>query len=244
MEEVIEFGRTTVGPSNDLAFALFRFGQALRWEEDQAWALDLMQQGLVLYRSLDNLAPIPHVLRRLGEVFLAQGDYVAARARFAESWVMGHELGNSWDTVGALLGLGHVALAEGDAHSAHQSYREALLLCMRLPDWDDRRRHTGVAAALVGLLNTDFRTGSEQIVRLRGAAAAYRMAIGQAVLNELEGHSGLPSDRARDAHILELTRTDLGETAFEAAWTAGQHMPINDAIAEALAFTASSTATA
>jgi hypothetical protein len=151
-------------------------------------------------------------------------------------------LGNPWHTVGALLGLGHVALAEGDAHSARQSYREALLLCMGLPDWDDLRRHIGVAAALVGFTNTGARTGSEQIVRLRGAAAAYRMAIGQAALNELEGHSGLPSDRTRDAHRLALARADLGETAFAAAWTAGQHMLIDDAIAEALAITADSTA--
>ncbi|HWE63565.1 MAG TPA: hypothetical protein VHB98_17770 [Chloroflexota bacterium] len=43
-----------------------------------------------------------------------------------------------------------------------------------------------------------------------------------------------PSEQAEHEHGLVAVRTSLGEEAFDAAWAAGQVMPLEEAIALAL----------
>jgi hypothetical protein len=50
--------------------------------------------------------------------------------------------------------------------------------------------------------------------------------------------------QAQISASLVACRTALGDEAFDAAWADGQALTLEQAIAEALAFTASSTATA
>jgi hypothetical protein len=65
----------------------------------------------------------------------------------------------------------------------------------------------------------------EQAVRLFGAADALREAIG--LLRP-------PAFRGIYQRVTELARRTLGEAAYAAAWAAGQALPLDQAVAEAL----------
>ena len=65
----------------------------------------------------------------------------------------------------------------------------------------------------------------QRAVRLLGAAATLRTAIGVPIL--------LP-DRADHERALAVTHGVMGEDAFAMAWAAGQGLPVEQAIAEAL----------
>jgi tetratricopeptide (TPR) repeat protein len=207
------------------------FGWALVREGDYRQATDVLQESLAEYRKAREFERIPQILNMLGEAALALGNFLEARGRFRESQALCRELGNTWDSAGALLGEGHVALAEGDIGAASASYTEALKLFANLPDWDHRRRRTGVAACLEGLAGT---VAPERATRLYGAAARLRAAVGRAVLSEFDVAYPLPGNRAVNDVAQSTVWAALGEEAFDAAWTAGQALTLEQAVAEAL----------
>jgi hypothetical protein len=85
----------------------------------------------------------------------------------------------------------------------------------------------GVAEPLEGLAKVAVAQGCpDQAARLFGVAQALRARIGVPVA---------PVDRADYECNLAATRAALGETAFDAAWAAGQALPLDQAIAEAVA---------
>jgi hypothetical protein len=65
----------------------------------------------------------------------------------------------------------------------------------------------------------------EQAVRYFGTAAAQRDVIGAPLL---------PTERTTHARDVAAARTVLGEHRFAAAWAAGQALPLEQAIVEAL----------
>ncbi len=115
--------------------------------------------------------------------------------------------------------LAWLARAEGDLVEAAAHAREALV----------EARATGSRGWMAGSLRTaagvraawgDF----TRAARLFGAEAACR-------------GGGPVEARVRQQHEADLaaTRTGLGEAAFAAAWTAGQRLTLEEAVAEALA---------
>ncbi len=92
----------------------------------------------------------------------------------------------------------------------------------------------GIADSLTGLVLTAPDPAPERAVRVLGAAVALREEVGTAI------YAGL-----RHAHAASVSaaRTALGEEAFEAAWMAGRALPIEAAIAEALAMSEEGVAT-
>jgi DNA-binding CsgD family transcriptional regulator len=119
----------------------------------------------------------------------------------------------------ALWYLGLIAGEQGNATSAARYFNEALALV------EANRDRGGIAYCLactgvfgVGLGNV------EPAARLLGAAAALREAIGMI--------AGLP-ERAKYEQATAAARQVLGEQAFATAWSAGQGLPLDRAIAEA-----------
>ena len=92
----------------------------------------------------------------------------------------------------------------------------------------------GIADSLTGLVLIAPDPAPDRAARVLDAAAALREEVGTAV------HAGL-----RHAHAATVlaARTALGEAAFEAAWAAGRALPIEAAIAEALAMSEEGVAT-
>ena len=124
------------------------------------------------------------------------------------------------------MALGPVAVAateQGDLARAAQLYQERLSLWIVL---GDRRGIGGTLAGFAGVALA--REQPERAARLLGAAYALRDALGVARL----------SHHVHGERILDATRACLGEGAFAAAWETGRALPIEAAIAEAVALAA------
>jgi hypothetical protein len=144
-----------------------------------------------------------------------------ATALLEQSLGLFRDLGLKAGIPSALQALGDLALGQGDAGLAPTLYQESLTLA-RTVGYKDV-----VACCLEGLAGVACATGqSERAARVYGAAAALRAGIGVA----------LPlADRAGHERMVATARAVLGEDAYAAAWAAGQALPLQQAISEAVA---------
>jgi DNA-binding CsgD family transcriptional regulator len=121
----------------------------------------------------------------------------------------------------SLLYLGHLAQTAGDLATAAVRYDESLAL------WWEEGFQPGLVEALSGVATAAVaRSQPARAARLFGAAAAMREAI------------GLPAwlpERTLYERSLDRLRGTMSDAAFAAAWTAGQAMPAQAAVTEALA---------
>jgi hypothetical protein len=139
---------------------------------------------------------------------------------YREALALRQELGDKRGCAVGLTSLGATAQAQGDAEQAAKLYEESLELNRHL------QYMPGIAYCLFGFASISaMRELPERAARLAGAAAALCDAIGL----------GLPNFfvAAYDRSIAGA-RTQLGKEVLAAAWAAGQAMPLEQAIAEAL----------
>ena len=169
--------------------------------------------------DIDGAVMVPDVLMHLGIVAAAQDDFVAAR-RWYEA-ALAALPPDGWPSPRALV-LSNLALlewAEGDRQRAAVLEREALALHKALGEvYRLEGSFEGAAehAAMAGQ--------ADAAARLLGAAAALRTRIGVAITPfNLETHESL----------LTRTREQLGVSGFDVAWSQGEGLALEDAIAEA-----------
>ena len=118
----------------------------------------------------------------------------------------------------ALGALGAVVMEMGDLAHARALYEESLALYWKL---GDKRR---LAFALFGLAVVEGQP--ERAARLLAAGEALHEAIGSRMVPYVRLHY----ERRRDS-----LRAQLDVATFDAAWAAGRAMPLEQAIAEAVA---------
>ena len=151
----------------------------------------------------------------------AEGDLVAARTIYEESLEIFIELGSRAGVASGLHNLGLVALGQG------LYARAAALLQDSLTEFRELGDRRGVAEALIGLALLAGRAGEPE-------RAARLFATGQAALEAI-GATVWPSNQAEYDRGLAEIRAQLGEPTFAAAWSAGQALSLEEAVAEALA---------
>jgi hypothetical protein len=114
-----------------------------------------------------------------------------------------------------------VAASRGDPGRATGYLCESLAVRRELGE------RLGIAECLEGLAAVADGTGQpDRAARLLGAAGTLREAIGAPLP---------PVDRPAHEAAVQATRGLLGEAAFAAAWAAGRALPLEQAVAEALA---------
>jgi tetratricopeptide (TPR) repeat protein len=243
-----------------LGLSLYRLAMVLRTQGDNVRATALLEECLALHREWGDREGIALVLLGLGDIARDQGDPGQVRVYCSESLALFEELQVTWgrgfalnnlalaayqegelalalalaeDSVAlfrslevgmslaeALTTLGRIVGAMGDAARAQVLLVEALALA-----WVKGTRWF-VAAGLEEL--AVHATAQRQAARLYAAAATLRAAMGAPLPVYLYcGH----------ARALAAVRTELGEDAFSAAWTAGEALPLAEAVDEARAMT-------
>jgi hypothetical protein len=123
----------------------------------------------------------------------------------------------------ALLNLGQLALRAGDAGEAGRLLHEGLALSTAV---GDRARIADYLDA-IGRLATvagQWQSGA----RLLSAATALYQSLG---IQQYLDHRG------EHEHAVAAARTALGDEAFTVAWDAGQTLPPEQAVTEALSVT-------
>jgi hypothetical protein len=156
----------------------------------------------------------------LGNVAHTLGDDVRATALSDQAVVLFGPLGSRLRAGRAFVTLGWVALRQHDPGRAATCFAESL----------NRSRDSGatraIAEALEGWSAVAVHQGrAADAARCFGAISAFREATG----------APLPRpERARHDQTVVAARSALGETGYEAAWTEGRAMTLEQAVAYAL----------
>ncbi len=242
------------------ADALNGAGSLARLQGDYASARVLFEEGLALYKELDDKQGMAASLNNLGLVASSQGGTASARSLFEESLAIMRELGDKQSIAGSLGNLGNVAREQGDYASARALLEESLALRRELGD------KRGIANSLLNLGRLDCQEknyaasryclaecltlcrvlGDKRIMAyaLECFAALARAQEQPDRAAQLYGASDAlraaigvplpPNEREEVERALAALRPTLGEEAFNGAWTAGCALTWEQAIEYAL----------
>jgi predicted ATPase/DNA-binding CsgD family transcriptional regulator len=199
--------------------ALISRGALLAVQGKLREAQQAYEAGLRLMRAVDQWWGAGRALIGLGQLAQLRGDRAAARAYYEDALPGLRIIDAGPEISRCLSGLGRLALDEGDTGRARQALTESLVRSrasgMRL----------GVARGLAAFAELKALEGdARQAVRLGGAAAALRDAVGQA-----------PIAGARQERLLAPIRKTLGDHLVAQLWGEGRDMTLETAVAVALA---------
>jgi tetratricopeptide (TPR) repeat protein len=161
------------------------------------------------------------LLSNLGEIAQRQGDLDRAMTLYAEALPLFQELGDRRNIAATLGTIGEVELARGNVTGGRVLLADSLTMFNEVGDKEEIARRLEVLAG--------FAVDQEQAevaASLLGGAAALRDQIGAPLATVY---------RADYERWVATTRKALGELAFAATWEAGKALPIDQAIAEAVA---------
>jgi predicted ATPase/DNA-binding CsgD family transcriptional regulator len=199
--------------------ALISRGALLALQSRLREAQQAYETGLRLMREVDQLWGADRALIGLGQLAQLRGDGAAARAYYEEALPGLRMIDAGPEIARCLSGIGRVALDQGDTEGARQALTDSLTRSrahgMRL----------GVARSLEAFAELMALEGElSTAVRLGGAAAALREAIGQA-----------PIAGARQERMLTPIRRKLGDHVIAQLWGEGRDLTSEAAVALALA---------
>ena len=192
-----------------------------RFDAAASW----MEKALALYRELESTeiaGPqyVSSAYALLGRIALARGDAAAAETYLEEGLNGLRAQGFTWRIADTIRSLGDLARDRGDLAEAMTRYGESVRLAQEHGD------RLFLLAALAGVASVAAAQGEPtRAARLYGAAAAMREQLGASI----EAWQRPAHDRAE-----AMVRAALSPEAFAAAWAAGETLPQEDAIAEAL----------
>jgi predicted ATPase/class 3 adenylate cyclase/predicted negative regulator of RcsB-dependent stress response len=209
------------GEAQWLSIVKSYFGNMIYELGDEQQATALLEEALAASRQIGDRWTEGRVLHALGDLALAQGDHALATGLNAEGLALLREVGDTSYVALATLRDGYLMFAQGNPVGAATRCREALTLSSSIGDT------YAMAEGLetLGIILCDLRH-AEPAVRALGAATVLRDAMGQS-----PRRVQLPViDRA-----IATLRATLGDDTYAHAFEAGRTLPLEEAVAEALA---------
>ncbi|MBP7691998.1 MAG: tetratricopeptide repeat protein [Anaerolineales bacterium] len=202
------------------AILLNNLGVVAMYQEDYPTSRPLYTESLALLREIGDRWAVGQILNNLGLVLRYQGDYAEARAQLEESVAVRRALGDKWGIANALSSLTNLLIHLGQFDGVRGMLEESLRLNLELGD------RTAIAYCLEDFASlAAAHQQPERALRLAGAAAALRAAIG----------GPLPTgEQTLLDHTLEPARAGLSPETAAAYWQAGLALSLETATAEAL----------
>jgi predicted ATPase/class 3 adenylate cyclase/Tfp pilus assembly protein PilF len=214
-EESLAAGRA-LDDTAAIGFALNNLGAVARQQGDLAAARSFYAQSLTLRRALGDLRQIAFSLTNLGNVAWEQGDLAATRAYYDECLAIRRELGDPRALPFALNNVALVAREQGDFSAARDASQESLACSQQLDDLH------GIAEALEGLAALAGSSGDgARAARLWGAVETFRAA---------QSLPRVPADQMRYTDDFAAIRAVTDAHDWDAAWSEGTALSLNDAI--------------
>lgn len=236
-----------------LAYALSFWGWALSFvEPDSPRSQTLQEEALAVAMQWQDDIALPMVYLNLGHCAIARGDYATARRHYAALVACQRQSGMAWMLGISIVILADVMMLQEDYAAARPLFEEAIMLTRANGRQFDR------AYSLARLADLTIRQGdlAGAILHLEASLALYRTVdwpdtfihcvLGYAELRLAQGQAALavralacaplrespyPQDRIVHQQLLAMARTQLAPTDFEQAWTAGQTLTLDDALA-------------
>jgi predicted ATPase/DNA-binding CsgD family transcriptional regulator/Tfp pilus assembly protein PilF len=218
------------GDVQDHALALALHGLVLLSQGDLVRAQAYLEESLAVSRKVGYKRSLGIAILYLGMVAFMQGDVVKARSLLEESLILFQEVGERGRMAEVLYSQGLISFSQGDYASARALVEESVQTFLELNNkWDIAVGLEGVAV-LVAAQGEPVRA-----IWCMSAAQALREAIG----------TPLPSVfQALHEFTIASAHTQLGEQAFDVAWTEGRTMTPEQALAARGAVTMPTTAPA
>ena len=218
LEECLALWREC-GDQTAVARTLSNLAGVVRMQGDFSRARELHEECRSIFRSLGNQEGVAWSLDHQGDVVRDQGDFATARALYEQGLELFRKLGSRWGIAGTLADLGNLARDQGDYPRADALYRQSLQVFRELG------HKRGIARLLECFAcSAAGQLRRERAMRLAGAAAALREAIGSPLT---------PTERANMEAILEPARQAL-KTSGTNAWLEGWTTPFEKAVDEVL----------
>jgi tetratricopeptide (TPR) repeat protein len=212
---------STMNNQPGIACALRGCGFTALHRGDLAQAQDYAQQSLVLSRSVADRWGAAWSLHDLGYLALVRGETQQARVLLEEALSEMRRQGILFGTFRTLIALGHTMRLQDDHERARELYREALHFHQQM------HYIQFISDGLDGLAAIAAGDGDAvRAARLFGAAQAHRTAVAAPRWRDL--------DAIYDRDVT-LARRLLDAEAWDAAWAAGNTMPVDQAVIYALA---------
>jgi len=211
--------RRAIGDTRGIASLLNNLGNVLRQQGRLDQAAVLQEESLSLFRKVGDEWAIAAVLYSLGAVEYQRTNYEQAAILFEESLKLCRELGNTSGVALALASLGDVAQLRNEYERALALYKESLLLYYDIGD------KVNMALSLERLAELAYiQKQPELSARLLAQAEVTGYSMVAPVLD---------FERTYDSTI-EALREVLGSGPFEALWTTGRALTLEQAIEEVL----------
>lgn len=189
---------------------------------DTRRSIELANESMSIFRRLREMGAVGQLLNILGQIALGEEDPERATGFFQEVLALDRQAyrpnrdGQAW----TLRNLGQAAQMQGRYAQAVQYFQQSMVLRQQLG------QPVGVAWSIEGLAEVAAETDQwQRAARLWGYAAHTRSTTGSHIST---------FDRARFEQLRDRVRAQLGDEAFQAAWTAGERMPPDQAAAYAL----------
>jgi len=221
LEESLSISRA-LGDTAVSATALRRLGIVAQQEGDSAEARGFYEESIAISRQIEDKHLLCWGLNNLATIFMDEGAFEAAGSLIEEALALEREVGNPWGVAILLMNLADVAIQRGDLGAARGRLVESAALV----------EETGASWVGQGVLNTVAQLAA---TLGEGAFAARLFGVSE-VLRERMGERRSPPDEQRIALLMARARSELGESAFAAAYAAGGSLSYQDAIAEARAW--------
>lgn len=200
-----------------LAALLVLFGQVVFDEGETDRAAALLEEGLALQQASGDMRGCISTLSFLIRVLFAQDKKSLARTRNEERLKISRALDFRRGIADSLTVLGHLSLQEGNDAMAEELFDESLTLLREVNENGAIAaclQSIGVAVAAQGQLR--------EAARLWGVSEAMCRALGESLLLV---------ERTLVARGTEAVLAELGEEAFLTAWSEGQAMTPEQALA-------------
>jgi len=211
------------GDTGRVADLLWILGLAALNQQQYARAVALHEENLALRRARGDQQGAAEPMSALAGIALQQGDYVRAGRLLEETLVVLQRVDNPWLRSLVLVLHGHVALATGDLERAVGRFTEGAALMQAIGN------PLYVGWCLEGLAGVAVvRARWELAAQLCGARDAHRARLGLGMP---------PADPNMFERAVARTRQTLGEGAYAIAHAAGQTLPPDQAIVEAIGIT-------
>jgi predicted ATPase/transcriptional regulator with XRE-family HTH domain len=209
-----------LGDHHSLITTTSNLALAAVMQADYERSRTLAERSLAGYRELGDQQGMADDLVTLGLAAQGQANLAQATALFREALAHARKIGYRVGEAAALRGLGLAALDSGDAREALLHLGESLRIVRATGDIEE------LAGILDGMARVAASNSPERAARFCGMAAAIRETMGTA--------RPLAEQAPHERAVAAIQRV-LGEQGFAAAAAAGRVLPLQQAIAEALA---------
>jgi non-specific serine/threonine protein kinase len=210
-----------IGHRHGIFWALHGMAWVAKVQGDLRRAAALYDTCLALAHELHHADGIAWAMSSLGTIAQYQGKYERAIAYYRESERVWRRLGRKAVLAGLLQDQGRVALRQGATSHAAAHFTESLVMAQEL------QRIRTIVLSLIGL--------AAVASAIREYVQAVRLLGTVATLLSASNHVLEPMVQSDYDCSMAAARVRLDDVIFERAWAAGQALPLEQAIAEALA---------